>query len=377
MTINKVEMEKEAKRLKGIIEESTGLEEKQAVIKKSKIEQQYERITQAKEDSDRIKKFKISEVDEEYLAKMNQDHEDIRKSLENKLPFINPILSNFLDFSYPNLIGIGAKTGHGKSTCLANIAHPLLGEKKKVLVISNEEMSINIFNRIGCIHKGWNINGFDNFTEEQHAELTKFRENLYRTNRLRVIDNDFPALKGASTSYSGLSIILDKLLEEQNDHPEKKAPYDAILIDYYQKFSSMGTGAGSKEWEVLSKVSEKLDNFYKFYKGPVVIFSQLKPDSDEGGQDIEFRVKGSKSLYIVSTFFIELIPEKKSRLTKLVAHKVRFKGQQGQVIDLGWDKGRFVEYTNEFKVRVAQENLQKEERSMMAGVFKKEDHGKS
>jgi len=349
-------------------QEYAGLQEKKAELDKIRIEQQYDRVKQNQKDAARLSKVDVTAVNEDFVAKMDREHDLMRQSLKNRLPFVNKELTELVPFSYPNLLLIGAKTGHGKSTFLANAAYTLVGNGKKVLVISNEEMGVNVYNRIACLHRGYNINKFQTFTDEMHQDIKDLRAKFYRSNRLKVIDADYPDMKDATITLEGLKFILDKLLEEQ-ERNKGNATYDAVMIDYLQKIDTSRDNPRLQGWEVMKRVADMLDVFYKKYHAPVVAFSQLKPEESEG-QDIEYRVKGGKSIYVSCTYCLELKPIKEMRKTDFIVHKHRFNDRVNSVLEQGHDNGKYITYSTEFKIRVATENTQREEREMLGKVFK-------
>jgi len=354
-------------------QEYASLQEKKAELDKIHIEQRYERVKQNKKDQSRLEKVDITSVNEDFVAKMDREHELMRQSLKNRLPFVNKELTELVPFSYPNLLLIGAKTGHGKSTFLANAAYTLVSNGKKVLVISNEEMGVNVYNRIACLHRGYNINKFQSFTDEMHQDIKDLRAKFYRSNRLKVIDADYPDMKDATITLEGLKFILDKLLEEQERNGVPT--YDAIMIDYLQKIDTSRDNTKIQGWEVMKRVADMLDVFYKKYHAPVVAFSQLKPEETEG-QDIEYRVKGGKSIYVSCTYCLELKPIKEMRKTDFIVHKHRFNDRVNSVLEQGLENGKYITYTTEFKVKVATESTMRQEKEMMGKVFKEQDKKK-
>jgi KaiC/GvpD/RAD55 family RecA-like ATPase len=349
-------------------DETSSLSRKKSEIEKLRIDRQYDQLKKSQGDLERLAKVDVTTVNLDFADKMDREHDLMRQSLKNRMQFVNVQLTELVPFSFPNLILIGAKTGHGKSTFLANIAYPLILAKKRVFVISNEEMSVNVYNRVACLHRGYNINRFQSFTDEMHDDIKDVRRKLYEGNRLRVIDSDFPDMKDATTSLEGLNFILDKLLEEQEKNGGK-ATYDTVLIDYYQKIDSSKENPKMASWEVLKKVSDMLDNFYKKYHAPVVIFAQLKPEDTED-QNVEYRIKGGKNIYVSSTYCMELRPIKEQRLTEFIVHKHRFSDRVSSVLQLGHENGKYITYTQEFKVKVATENADREHREMMGKVIK-------
>lgn len=350
------------------VNETASLSEKKSELERMRIEKQYESFKHSKAETERLSKVDVTSTNDRFTEKMDKEHDQMRQSLKNRLPFVNKELSETVPFSYPNLVLIGAMSGHGKSTFLANIVYPMLMAKKRAFVITNEEMSVNVYNRVACLNKGYNINRFQSFTDEQHEEIKKLRRILYESKRLQVVDSDFPDMKDATITLEGLRFILDKLIEEQIKNGDV-ATYDVVLLDYIQKIDTSKENPKLAGWEVQKKVADMLDIFYKRYHAPVVIFSQLKPEDSEG-QDIEYRIKGGKSIYVSSTYAMELKPFKDQRMTEFRIHKHRFSDRTNSTLQLGHENGRYIPYTNEFKVKVATSNAEREHRDMLSKVFK-------
>ena len=96
-------------------------------------------------------------------ASMNEMLTDIgkyKKMLAERITLINDALSASVPFTRENLYLFCAYTGSGKSTVAANITHPLWKQKKKTLVISNEESKQDILFRVSCLELGLNFNDY-------------------------------------------------------------------------------------------------------------------------------------------------------------------------------------------------------------------------
>src|ERR1019366_4901127 len=92
------------------------------------------------------------------LRKMFKNASNYNKMLSERLTLINESLTAAIPFTRENLYLFCAYTGSGKSTVSANISYPLWKQRKKLLVISNEETSQDICFRIACLEKGYNFN---------------------------------------------------------------------------------------------------------------------------------------------------------------------------------------------------------------------------
>lgn len=349
------------------IEERSTFIEKERAVKNFRVEKAYEKIKEAQDEIEKFKKLDVTQTKDSYLEKMDREHDLMLESFKKKLPLVVNSLTEKIPFSYPNVIFVGARTGSGKSTFAANVIHKLMKEGKRSLVISNEEMSLNVYNRIICLEKNWNLNAITRFSKDQHDELKRLRSVIYKSGRVNVIDNDFPDFKNATTTLEGIKFILNNLKEKYKKTGQ--ADYDAIIIDYYQKINESKDNPGSEGWSVLSKVSEFIDSFYKEYPAPIMIMGQLKGDTEDGGSDFEYRIKGGKSIHVIATVSLELAPDKGRKCTNVICHKNRWGEDSDINIPLGWDRGRFVEYTPEFQLKIStQRNAEEEKRVIQAAL---------
>ena len=369
--------------LLGEYDERQSLSEMERKVKTHRLKSQVRSIENQEANMAKLSQLDIRGVSDTQIEQMNKEHEMMRESLKSSIPFICPTLTSFFNFSYPSLVFIGAKSGQGKSTFTANLAYSLLvdkrksGEKRKILILSNEEMSLSVYNRLGCLHLGYNLNDVKNFTDEQHENLKKFRTGVAKAGRVRVIDPSYDGVEGATTSYEGLVAILDNLLKKHKEkvaqNPDAEADFDAIIIDYYQKINE-SKETSEPTWAVLKKVSDYLDNYYKQYPAPVVVFGQIKPESkDDDVDSFEYRIKDGKSIFIPATIALELKPVKEESRTEVILQKARWSSEQGKSVNVGWDKGLIVDYTDEFKLKKAQEREERAHKNMMAGVKPKND----
>lgn len=352
-------------------------------LKYHKIDMEYKRLQEQREEMERLSKMDISKVSEDYFDKMDQEQDRMIQSLHGRMPFLTEEMTEWVPFSYPNLLLIGARTGDGKSTTAANIVHSLMNDKnpqtglrRKVLVISNEEMAVNVMNRVICLHEGWNLNDMPNFSPDRLDLLKKRRRELGGADRLRVIDGDFPEFKDATTSYEGIKFILENA---EARYKAGEQPYDAIIIDYFQKISTSKERPSARPYDVLKMTTEFLDSFYKKYPAPIVVFSQIKPgQTTESGEEESFenRIKECKNLFVTCTYALEVKTKKRLSASEFICHKHRFSSQElGLGLTLGWNKGKFVSYTEEFQAEVIRRRSDMNDRELMAkaGVGAKRD----
>jgi replicative DNA helicase len=354
--------------------QAVDLAEKEKLIRRKRTERMYKQELESEAELDRLSKIDILKLNPEHLEKMDREHDLTVLSMNSRLPFVNDILTDIVPYNYPNLILLGAKSGEGKTSFTSAAVLALLKDGKRVLIISNEEMSVNYYNRVIALNKGWNINDLKSFTPEQHAELKRMRALMYNTGRLRVIDSDFNDMKNATRTVEGVKFIFEQVLQAQND-AGGVCPFDAIYLDYYQNCGTSTADPRKRRHEVLEDLSKFLDDMYKKVHAPVTVLSQMKPESKEES-GFEFRIKESKSIFVPSTFALELIPDKARRMTKFIVHKHRWSSRAGEAVELGFDRGHYVEYTMDFQQRVAEINEQREHRKQMQKVLKNIDERK-
>jgi len=131
-------------------------------------------IEKSKKKLEKLKNLKLSTAfGDQYIQAMEVAQEVRVNSFAKRLPFILPVLSQMVNLAAQELIFIGAKSGRGKSTTIANIIATYITQKKAnpelkpILVISNEEKAESVLNRVICLFLNWNINNFKNFTPDQ------------------------------------------------------------------------------------------------------------------------------------------------------------------------------------------------------------------
>jgi hypothetical protein len=238
--------------------------QKRSVVENFQLDSRYSEATAAIERKEAIEAFDPATVDSGSLKEeLDKEHAELIEVTKNQLPFINEYLSSITPFYYGNLVLVGAMTGHGKSTTSANLTESLIGANKRVLVITNEEIAIDVYNRIACLRLNYNYAEFKNFTDEQHMALMKIRAELLPL--VRVIDNN-TGPKNLTTNIEGIRHILESCI--RTTEKTGTMPYDAILIDYYQNVGFSLKNPNKEKHKVLADLSNFLDDFRRRYKGP-------------------------------------------------------------------------------------------------------------
>lgn len=303
--------------------------EKEEELKAAQVDQKYERHLLAKSKIEKALTLNLKITPDSYFENLDIQYVKAKNEYKLSLPFITPNLTKLVPLYYPNLILVGALTGSGKTTASANIVHNLLKEKKKVLIISNEELVLDVYTRIACLELDLNINERLNFTEEQHNLIRMKIPEIGQY--VRVIDTEYDANYDLTSSIEGMSALFKHISEEKN--------WDCIIVDYYQKVVKSQYSESIAHHAVLQEFTSLLDRFYKICHAPIIVMCQLHPSkADDSG--FETRIKLGKSILVSSTFALEIESDKANFETKWICHKGRW-GNQGIKISTTWSKGKF------------------------------------
>ena len=266
--------------------------------------------------------------------------------------FMNKVFHKFVPMWAGNIILVGGRTGGGKSSATANLIlstieqiNPITGKNRKVLVISNEEAPLQVYNRLTCLIHKYNYQKQEEFTEEQKQVLID-SIGIWPKKGITVIGEDG---HGKTNSVDGIKSIFENL----------------ILIDYVQKISSSKKDPKAPHWKILKDVMDVLDYYKNEYPAPIVVMSQLSSGNTgdpNNEMDFQDRIRGGKDILTPCTVALEMVPDYENLTTKWRLWKNRYNGELvGGSRMTGYDRGRFVELTDEFKRNVV---LMKEERGL-------------
>lgn len=280
--------------------------------------------------------------DKSSLKEVYTDIASYNRMIRERMTFINDPLTTAIPFTRENLYLICAYSGNGKSTIAANISYPLWKQNKKVLVIANEEPKQDVLFRIGCLEKNLNFNDYKKgrMPIDVQTDVAKLFPDIMQY--VKVLDVNFK--EGFTTKVEGVMNAMNAVIDKD---------YSCILIDYYQliKFSKQRPNA--KPYEVLNDFRIWLGQFIKRCDIPVVVFAQLHSLGKRANKDLDSRIKHCPDIYEPSTVVIEVVPNFNDQTSDFMIHKDRF-GYAGQKVTCGFDHGRYVKLSDDFRDKIAE-----------------------
>jgi hypothetical protein len=330
--VNKTAIEE----LQKVAQEESKIAQKKREIDSFRTEATYQQTIIAQKEIDALRNIDIDADKEARIGQILQENREYMEAARSCKKFMCKAFDGIVPNFGKNINLIGANTGEGKSTIVANIALETLMQGGKTLILTNEEAVPDVYNRITCLIKGWVYANHNEFSDEQKAALEDGIRGL--STRIDVVaDSTFGP--GTTTTIEGVRGVLESLII-------KGKKYDSILIDYVQKISFSKVSPSLKNWEVLNNFMQFLDGFKNRYLAPITLLAQLHNSGNNNAErSFEDRLKGFKGIITPVTCAMEMVADKKTLTTKFVIHKNRwYSGNlDGQAITVGWYKGKYVD----------------------------------
>jgi len=362
--------------MKSVEEKKIEIQAKKNIVDEKRYDSQIERMTQAERSLEIARNTNFGALNEDHRNKLKKDLKEYVEAAKEGMVFISPIFNGMVPFCRKNLIVIGARTGGGKSTAVANIVFETIrqkskitGKRKKVLVITNEEKAEDFYSRIISLARGYHYVNHDKFTEEMTNDFEAGIDGLAKDGTVVVVDDTFNGASGLTKSVEGIKTIFENLLRDG-------IYYDAVILDYYQNVTSSTSDSTLNQYQVQEKLTHLLDWAKNEYPAPIVVMAQAKPNDKDQSIPFEFRVKGAKLIVDKATLAMEMIPNKGDLCTDWVVHKSRFTEAVGEGFVTGYENGRFVKYDEQFITKVAKIKEKRKEKEVMSGVFTEKDKKK-
>lgn len=270
--------------------------------------------------------------DKASLREMARSIVQYNKMLNERITLINDSLTTAIPFTRENLYLFCAYTGSGKSTVAANISFPLWKQKKKVLVVSNEETKHDVLLRIACLDKGYDFNEFKKgkMPPQQMIECVQLFDDI--SDYVKVLDATWR--EGLTTKIEGVKAALEQI---------KGRGYSCVLIDYYQLIKYSLVDKDRTTYDVLNDFRTWLNFYIKTSEVPVCLFVQLHSVGKRGGvKELDARIKECSFIIEPATVIIEVVPNFNDKTSDFIIHKDRF-GSAGNKIVCPYQRGRFLE----------------------------------
>ncbi|HLD91619.1 MAG TPA: DnaB-like helicase C-terminal domain-containing protein [Patescibacteria group bacterium] len=347
-----------------ILEESQEIRQKKYELDKNRIKNDYEDMVQRQQEAEVNKNIVLDKMSSDRIERIKKENREYLEHAKNSKCFINDSFNGKVPFFGKNIILAAAKTGQGKTTIGKNIAFHTLSQGGKVLYISNEENPSDVYNGVTCICKKWSYINHESFSPAQLDEFDRMIGVL--SNRMVVVDDNYNGNYGQTTTLEGVKSILMNLQKSQ-------AQYDVIIIDYYQNIGRSSDRPSMSPWQVQEEFAKFLDTFKNNYLAPIIVLSQLKE-----GKDLEFKeaIEGRKMILNISTCAMKVVAERDYMRTSFHIEKSRFTSAVGDTIYVGFDRGRYVEYTDIFKNNAELEAVRKISNNTLSRVFGGNDGNK-
>ena len=353
--------------IKEAIVEGEILKEKEYELRKTRVDVQHKELKKRQEQQAAFGILPIGKNVEERAIRLTAENEEYVKLAKGSATFLSMDIFKDKVALFPrNIILIGAETGTGKSTTVANYIESSLKQGKRCLVITNEEYSTDILNRVVFLLNNWAYTNHDEITEEQLAKCKELYPILMK--RVEIIDDKFNGIGGTTTTLEGIQSICDTITAQ---FKAGSKPYDGgILIDYVQNIKTSIEIPGLAQWQVLDRLGAFLDNWKGSYPAPALLFSQLKATNGDN-DSFKDRIEKFKAVMNHATTAIEVKADRENLRTEWIFRKNRFKGAVGISVFTGYDKGRYIDYDQEFMTKTRVRNEAKKHADLLGKVFEK------
>ncbi len=332
---------------------------KKTEIEANRIAIQHEQMQEQRRELELLEKFDIGGGDGKYAQELAEETGDYLIRARKGGVFINNDFKGKVPFFARNIILAAAETGAGKSTISANLTYQAIRQAKRVLVLTNEENPGDVYNRVTCLLKGWAYTNHEKFTDEQ---VETFKKNIVLlSQRLTVVGDTYAGITGCTTTIEGIENVLNSLTK-------KGTEFDVIIFDYYQNIDRSVKAPMLADWQVQYRFCKFLDQYKNRSNACLVVVAQKKPPVKD--KELPFReaIEGRKTILNVATCALNIIKDMANSCTLFEIKKSRFNDCVGETIRVGFDRGEYVPYNQEFKMKALIKREDKEQREKMSKV---------
>ena len=283
----------------------------------------------------------IIPTENERLEELDEDRKRREQAFSNRVSLISHEFDQYLMLAI-GLTMIGAQTGGGKSTVLANLVFHYLGStkgKKKVLVLSNEETLEAVLSRVACLALNLNWNDYHNRTMDQESYDKVVDTTRKLNSKITVLTREMDSLEGVKSALETAKGMSD---------------IGIVLLDYLQTVHKSVSDGKKKQFEVSKDLGQYFRDFGRNATIPVVLFTQLKPEGEEGvGKDFTSRVGFDKTICQHAVALLEVKANREQKTSRFHIHKDRYFGSTGKSLVLSYEKGRFVPFPPDHPIKKA------------------------
>lgn len=270
----------------------------------------------------------VPQKKEDLKARYMSDREIRQKAIQASVPFIHRGFSPNYRLTQ-GLILVGALSGKSKSTTAANVVAGFLDHSsRRAIVINNEELAGDAYDRISCIQLK---TSFDRYRQGKLGTASKEEiqdQSGLLMDRVEVIAGD---TRYDMTAAEDVISVLEYAADQKD--------VGLIVLDYYQTVSHSKENFEWDSYRVLKYVGDFLREYGRRSVVPVVVFAQLKPKSDAA--DMQSRIQNDRTIYNQAFSVIEIRPDFETMVTTFEIHKDRYWGNAGREIQMRYVDGRY------------------------------------
>ena len=356
-----------------------GLQEE---TRKDQIEINHKRTKIQKTEMDRISNIQ-DRISGEDILKRPFKTDGMQKSVDDRkhaVVFFNEDISDHFVIAPGSLVVIPSMTNNGKSTIVASLISALVEDKKKVMLLSNEETEEDARARVSCLRTNVSFGDYktNKCTQEELNIVFKDAEYLANSGLLIVISSKDEADAYRVTTVNGVIQTMKSV----------NGKIDCVMLDYYNNVN-MSEFGHIDPWHINNQLASELNILKGNLSYPIIAMAQCeavrtekkyenKGQIDYEGNHVSYRWKGGKNLITYATDIIELIKDFDNSCSFLYAHKVRFgHGKLRRQHTLPFDKKmqRFVPWSAEWDAestssKTVQETKEQSQALRMGDVFK-------
>jgi ABC-type dipeptide/oligopeptide/nickel transport system ATPase component len=341
---------------------------KKQEIQKHDVDVKHSRLQESYKQKELFQAVDLKEINHNYLKEIQENGAEYLQNVKNCGRFLNDSFDHKVPAFGKNIITIVGKSGNGKSTTTANIALQYLAQNKKVLVISNEEIAFDCYNRVTGLIRGFPYTDHANFTEHQ---IETFKEYVgILSQRMTVIDDNYTGEIGCTSTIEGIKSLFTNIIEN-------KIHYDVIIIDYYQNICESIDEPHANIYDIQAMFCKYIDKMKNLLPNTAIYILAQQKDNVDGSISFKESIEGSKKIYNVSTCVIEMVAKYDKLMTEWTIRKSRFNESIGETIRTGFKRGAYVKNDDEFAHYIQQLEQRKITQRALSNIGNKTDSDES